>query len=156
MAPLVSDGWGWDPNSVESIGTAGALLLGAVTLTGALRDRRRQQARQVHAWIDKSEGIDGAVVHVRNSSTEPVYRVRMEATEGVADTIGYELLPAGAESTFSAAPDIAGDYYSAYSAPLVLDFTDAEGRRWRRTPNGGLHLLRQSRWQFWRPADPAR
>lgn len=132
----------WAP--VEAIGTAGALLLGASAFAGQLYDRRREQARLVSAWIVSLKKDGKALLRVRNGSTEPVYRVRIESTVMVADPVFYHVLPPGAEDDVETGDEASeSPGYSTFSAPIRITFVDAAGRRWQRHPSG---RLRRRRW----------
>ena len=144
MSTAVSS-WGWNTDTVSAWGTAGGFLLAGAAFLGSLYDRRRTQARQVAAWFERDSDGSGVLLHAQNSSDEPVYRVRVEHARKLVDDLGWSVLPPGKVEKVPGARELVDQYDGSFSAPIQLTFTDAAGRRWRRTYRGRLERVHLDR-----------
>jgi hypothetical protein len=124
-------GWARSQRGLAFLATAFVIVL-------SYRDRVREQARLVSAWIDDISfvGVDGPMrrvrIRFRNGSTEPVYQLRLI---GVVDRTKF--VETGGDTTVPPVwPDKTGT--AVVQAPeddrrlgVVVEFRDARGRRWR-------------------------
>lgn len=132
-----------DPGVYEAIGTVGAFTLATAVYVSSWRDRRREQASLVSAWIEEDSGQVGVneLAHtyslcLLNASEQPVHSLHVGAlgpprTEGVQHV--PTLLPPGkltipADTGALAPIGLLDDL----PAPVTLAFTDLQGRRWHR------------------------
>lgn len=128
--------WGDVGTWVAGIATGGAFIVTSAVFTMQLRDRRREDARQVSAWISSRETRlqpTDFEVKCRNGSPEPIYDVMITAgafhpPRGVKVNVVGPLKTA----TVSIRAPINHD------PPIHLRFTDSAGRRWGRHENGRL------------------
>lgn len=139
--------------AVGAIAAAVALIPTGIGVWLQLREHRRRQARAVHSWVECVG--DAATLVVENSSDGAIYDLIW--SDGVpqehwaaAEIVhgGYaHVVPAGARRTFE------GPFYAPFSEdPLVLiDFVDADGRRWTRR---GSELTRVRRSSGYRQRYP--
>jgi len=150
--------------TAERIGAAGDLATAATFVLALLiyaSDRggkRRAQAELVSAWFAydaKREyfGDDDLwQLHVKNKSDRPVYGVLALPAQGVSEWADWTVLPPETEETIRVGSEI-GDKLEGVTTGggVIIDYTDASGRRWRRTADGRLH-----RWHRWlgRPSNP--
>jgi hypothetical protein len=157
--------WGSVPDWVAALGTVAAFLVALRLLAKELaarreqeEDRRRAQARLVNAWLamkwvkssDPDDELQGWII-VNNASDEPVYQVKLtvvrtdsgfasdpEAARGQAPTIEEDLplplLPQEHSERWAPAEWKLGTWHVV----LGLSFTDSQGRRWKRVPDGSL------------------
>ena len=122
--------WGWTPDSFSAVGTVGALLAATWVLVHEALGRIRQQAERVVVWIDRmtSSGPPardvGLFLFIRNDSASPVVRVHVEYANGSVD---LPVIAPGKEVHLGLESVING----------TVEFTDAAGRRWRRSTGGG-------------------
>lgn len=135
---------------MESGATAGAFVLAALVYLGQFRAGRRAQAEQVSAWLALEEKplsdrrLAGpatrlvAYLMIRNGSEQPIYAVRCWPLLKVAEPLTLSVLPPGHLHKEEAPPDMLSPV-EVISSALVLDFTDAAGRRWRRTSQGRIY-----------------
>jgi hypothetical protein len=158
ILPLAQAEWGTVPDWVTAFGTVAAFAVALRLLAKELaarqeqeEDRRRAQARLVNAWPGvRSRRSDGGEEYayfavVKNNSDEPIYDVYTtaapmdgrfasdpEAARGQAQVINYDwknLLPGDSREG-----GLPGPRFLA----IGLSFTDSQGRRWKRLPNGTL------------------
>lgn len=133
-----------NPSTYEAIGTVGAFAIALVVWTRELRDRRREQAVKVSAWLAPPSRDGGeAELHLHNGSSEPVTDLRVTALahpRSETSQIVPILLPPGNQVL---AADIgalgAVGYLQDLPAPVDLSFVDSAGRAWRRR---GSRLMR--------------
>lgn len=130
---------------IAAVGTAGATLLAAAALAIQQRDRRRQVAEQITAWLQMGEQ-EPITFHVLNSSTVAAYEViaravfRKTTTQAVT---AFPVLPPG-EQTNTVEELWDPDHLDAVYAPGVsLKFRDSAGRAWHRTIDGRIKRLRR-------------
>jgi hypothetical protein len=102
-------------------------------------ERRRTQAAQVFTWVETSISANdvcpsdpGVIVHVSNSSQQPVYDVAVTLPAG---TEFLRLLLPKEQFTFRGDDPVTAD--SHFFAQLT--FRDAAGLRWRTSSEGGLN-----------------
>jgi hypothetical protein len=153
--------WGSVPDWLAAIGTLAAFAVALRLLAKELaarrdqeEDRRRAQARLVNAWPTmrwrESDGEAEGWSVVRNDSDEPIYQVKLtvvprdsrfasdpEAARGQAQTIEDDwmgVLPRQTREGWLPAEWKLSTWYVA----MGLSFTDSQGRRWKRLPNGTL------------------
>ncbi|MBF5081393.1 hypothetical protein [Quadrisphaera sp. INWT6] len=130
--------------------TALAFVLGFAVYLHDRLDKRRAQAEQVAAWLSLDEHGNGRAryrrwySHVSNGSTQPVREVLYIAARGAVEAQYIDVLPPGAAEVTPVGEEIAGHLEGEYAGGITLDFTDAAGRRWRRTSRGKLR-----RWHRW-------
>ncbi|MER5262264.1 hypothetical protein ABTZ99_09315 [Actinosynnema sp. NPDC002837] len=151
------------PGWLEAIGTVGAFAVTTRLLWLELRRRREALAEQIReqaskvSFIQRREGPQEMGIRFSNLSHLPVRSV----------TVHIEINGICRESiSFNSIPPDRGDYgspeltqwvngharrvFESTGIPemkmgVVIDFTDANGRRWRRDENGYLEAL---------PSDP--
>lgn len=143
----------------EQAQEAHSLALAALALSRADReDAEARQARQVTSRV--TNGTPAGVVHVHNTSAEPIGAVRVEA-------VYLDTLVAPAEWTYSLAPGHSAPMVEGGSSFMVLvEFRDADGELVElpqtRGATADLSFVdsRGVRWRRWglvqpRPADNA-
>ncbi len=163
------------PNWLVAIGTLGAFGTGGAVLLRELnRDREREaiaerrQASTVAAWPTRREStVESlstitALLILNNSSTEPVYQIRIEyLVTGTKQSMSDELqiLPPGryerelpdglqetwietAEGWIKQGASVSSPTPTPYSQPwnftYEISFIDASSRHWRRQADGSL------------------
>lgn len=153
--------WGTIPDWITAFGTLAAFAVALRLLAKVVaahreyeEDRRRAQARLVNAWIapkwKESGGLPELWPVVKNGSDEPVYQVKLtvvpigslfasdpETARGRSPA--YEddferVLPQDSRQAWGPADEQLQTWYVV----LGLSFTDNQGRRWKRLPNGTL------------------
>jgi hypothetical protein len=104
-------------------------------------ERRRAQAAQVFTWVatntsanDVSSSDSGVIVHVSNSSQQPVYDVVVTLPTRIESL--RLLLP---KEQFTFRDD--GSTPTGSHCSVQLTFRDAAGLRWRTSSEGGLNEL---------------
>jgi hypothetical protein len=147
--------WGNVGTWVGGLATGLAFLATTIVITATFRDRVRDQARLVSAWIHSIAFVGGDTpyrqvqIRFRNGSVEPVYRLRLiEVKDGskVAETVGQATVPPmGPGESQDGGPFRAPDDDSPLG--VVVEFTDARGRHWRRKEDGRL----RRRWRAGSP-----
>lgn len=150
LASLVQ--WGDVGTWVAGLATAGAFIVTAAVFVMQLRDRRREDARQISAWVDsRNYGTSPPVYDVkcRNGSPEPIYLVLIVAG-GIEHGMGKVLNVLGPKSTQMVAISVPGKVdeegkVMPIDPPVHIRFTDAAGRRWGREPDG--RLIRSKWWK---------
>ena len=97
------------------------------------------QAAKVFIWVTEPEDNLEPVIHVRNTSEQPIYELAISwdnaaVATPVVSSEGGPFMP-GADEDF--------DFSNLPSAgtTMWLDFRDAAGRRWRTTSEGELGEL---------------
>jgi hypothetical protein len=147
--------WGPAPDWLTAIGTVGAFAVALVLLGREQEDRRRAQARRVSVLptgvkVD-DDGIEWFSLKARNNSEEPVYEVRAAMMSDLnpfaqdpeaapirpdIETLWPVLLAAeGSEYRFNV------KQLGVRPGVVGFSFTDAQGRRWKRLPNGRLYRV---------------
>jgi hypothetical protein len=128
---------------IGSIGTALAFLVAAIGYVGSVRDKRREQASQVSAWIQPSDS-DPAHRELRmlNGSRQPVFDLYLPAG-GKAEPLVPQALPPGPPIIVPTSDSIGGPDYRL-PTPMDIVFVDAADREWHRL--GKRHRLRRCRW----------
>lgn len=152
LASLVQ--WGDVGTWVAGLATAAAFIVTASVFSMQLRDRRREDARQVSAWINlrqlRSESPQYQV-KCRNGSAEPIFSVAIvlgDLHQGkgvIVNVIG----PKSTMKTWIKAPtpllvDKDGNPVGV-DPPVHIRFTDSAGRRWGRRSDG--RLIRRHVWR---------
>lgn len=104
-------------------------------------ERRRAQAAQVFTWVetntaanDVSSSDSGVIVHVSNSSQQPVYDVVVTLPAGIES---LRLLLPKEQFTLRGDDPIPADSHFS----VQLTFRDTAGLRWRTSSEGGLNEL---------------
>jgi hypothetical protein len=164
----------WAGRHADKISTSGAFFLGLAVYGTNARDRRRQQASLVAAWISYKESHaiatedrtsllrrkfrkprtvvpgptswDEYEIHLRNGSTEPVYEVWLDSALVHTDPRHFPVLPPNTTETFGASERMAPGQ-TRHGADFRLWFTDSYGRRWHRGSNGRLTRKRLDPWK---------
>lgn len=129
---------------IAAIGTAGATLLAAGALVVQQRDRRRQHAELLAAWLGLRE-LEPIEFWVLNSSDVPVYEVvaRGMFQGHVRAVASSSVLPPGKHRLLTD-EQYEPDHEDASDPPTVdLLFRDAAGRSWRRDSDGRLRRQRK-------------
>jgi hypothetical protein len=167
ILPLAQVEWGTVPDWLAAVGTLLAFAVALRLLFKELaarreveEDRRREQARLVSAWTLRDQfqtGFGtyelGFAVKVRNASQEPVYDLKFTlvpyegpfATDPEAARRADETVETGTEGgDLGRLPPGETIRFRIKQRPhleslvLGLSFTDSQGRRWKRLPNGTL------------------
>jgi hypothetical protein len=127
------------PDWIAAIGTAFALLVAFAVLILDLKERRRHQASQAAAWLER--GTSEVTLHVANSSDVPIYKVRVTPQFLGQDykKISYPVLGPKADDTPLSIPLPGSQEVSNEFLGVEMVFADSGGRRWKRTRNGALH-----------------
>src|SRR5262245_23462299 len=82
-------------DGIGSFGTALAFLVVAFAYVGSVRDKRREQARRISAWIQASDSSAAPrELHILNGSEQPVFDLRVSAG-GEAEPRVPQVLPPG-------------------------------------------------------------
>ena len=164
---------------VAAVITSASVMLAALSYRRSVLDKERDQASKVSAWSsapdepkDKYYRTDGAgnvyivaplpvVLYIANRSEGPVYDVDLRIRSGGPWKLAE--LPPGVTATVTVPVEFhdrvqaAGSIPSRTSIPYELDkpvlaFTDALGRRWRRTEDRQLRAVElEQRVVKWRP-----
>jgi hypothetical protein len=100
------------------------------------RERRRAQAAQVFTWIGERPVRDGEAPRpaacVRNTSRQPVYDISVGwGSSGVGT---WRVLLPDEENAIPGA----GSSVADGTVPILIEFRDAAGVRWRATSHGEL------------------
>ncbi|MCX4649493.1 hypothetical protein [Streptomyces sp. NBC_01446] len=120
------------PTWISAFLTGGSLLMGFYIL---LRDRRkeeREQAVGIVCWIEY--GSDESIVHILNTTTRPISKVRVFVQIGVGhgpgDIFGMSSIVAAASGETFSYPRRSEDGQKLI--PTVVLFTDSSGIEWLR------------------------
>jgi hypothetical protein len=125
------------PDWIAAIGTVLAFWVALVVFIVALKDRRRQQAAQVAAWLERGE--DETSLHIINSSDVPIYNVRADVKLlGQSRNFYLPVLGPRADEILVKVPMPGGRQVSEKFANVEVFFTDSSGKRWRRREDGKL------------------
>lgn len=109
------------------------------------RDEEMRQARLVVASPGASGGFsrggtryESVGIRVYNYSAEPVFDLSLSQNDLPGKTTALKMLHPGEEGIagFSELPDGWSKEHSTKSRSITVEFTDAGGRRWRRTDHG--------------------
>jgi hypothetical protein len=106
-------------------------------------DRRREQAGKVSAWMMNDKG---AYPVLGNTSDEPVYRCIVSIYDQptgnkLAEYAQVDVLPPNhRESLDWAEPCPAVNWPEVIPVDIAITFTDRNGLRWERGPDGQLRL----------------
>jgi hypothetical protein len=150
--------WGDVGTWVAGLATAGGFVVTALVFSMQLRDRRRRDARQVSAWVDRRSyevNPPQYSVKYRNVSPEPIYLLvvkvgnRREAKSTVVSVVGPSKTQEMTVKIEGKVDPRTGETIR-WDPPIHIRFTDAAGRRWGREANG---KLLKSHW--WRRLDEA-
>jgi hypothetical protein len=127
------------PDWLAAIGTTLALFVAFSVLLLDVRERRRRQASQVTAWLERGES--SVTLHVANSSDVPVYKVRItpQLLGRDYEVLSFPLLGPGSELTPLTLPLPGSKQISNEYLGVQMVFADSAGRRWQRARNGELH-----------------
>ncbi len=155
--------WGNAPAWAGLVAATVAAGVSLRTLRDSRTDQREAQARKVAAWWGpKDEGrvspgglLQLAKLHdygvlLRNASDLPVYDVRVDLRQADSHrgNLSERRLPEVSIPVLRPAPEpMLIAEVGQQDGPLVvgsLAFTDANGRRWRRSAGGRLEILRTS------------
>jgi hypothetical protein len=134
--------WQVAPVWLGAVGTILAFLVTYLLFRRGSRDREREQASQVYAWLERDpdeEPLAGRApaqrLNVRNGSPLPVYnvdvfpRVAGSAVDAGGMPTPSTLLPGGSKQV-PWRPT--AEQYPARDEQPLLRFDDAAGRRWER------------------------
>jgi hypothetical protein len=139
---VILSAWGWTPDTFIAIGTVGTLATTTWLLAREANDRIRAQAKQVEAWTDwvyenPDERSDyRRFLFVHNASSNVIANVVVRYKGGSGEN--SNTMPPMKKIQYGLLGDIQG---------ATLSFTDAAGRRWRRTIDSGT--LRRVRFEGW-------
>jgi hypothetical protein len=106
-------------------------------------DRRREQASKVSAWMMNDNGTYPVL---GNTSDEPVYRCIVSIYDQptghkIAEYARVDVLPPNhRESLDWAQPSPAVNWPTVIPVDIAITFTDRNGLRWERGPDGQLRL----------------
>jgi hypothetical protein len=154
---MTTDGW----LILEAVGTAGGFLTAAGVYAQSYATGRRSQAERVSAWFTleavQSDGIStetltpamepkGFVV-IKNASDQPVYEVRLWPLRHVTQPLALGVLPPNFEYKTEGPLEVLMPH-EVLAADLLLEFRDAAGKKWTRTPQG---KIRRAWWFRWVP-----
>jgi hypothetical protein len=131
------------PDWIAAIGTTLAFFVAFTVLALDLKERRRRQAQQVTAWLDR--GPAEVTLHVANSSEVPVYKVRVtpQFLGQDYDVVSFPLLGPKTDQTPLRIGVPGGQAVSNEYLGVKMVFADSAGRRWERARDGKL----QRRWK---------
>jgi hypothetical protein len=102
-------------------------------------EQRQAQAVRVYIWLVGEEIEDGMVVHVRNTSDQPIYEVALQGTPGGGARRWREPLMPGKEVSESYAWP---EELTTIGVPIpTLTFRDRAGVRWQVWSDGRLEEL---------------
>ncbi len=125
------------PDWIAAIGTVLAFWVALVVFIVALKDRRRQQAAQVAAWLER--GKNETSLHIVNSSDVPIYNVRADAKLlGQGRNFYLPVLRPRADEILDQVPMPGAGQVSEKFANVEVFFADSSGKRWWRKENGKL------------------
>jgi hypothetical protein len=125
------------PDWIVAIGTVLAFWVALAVFIVAVRDRRRQQAAQVAAWLERGE--DETSLHIVNSSDVPIYNVRADAKLlGQSRNFYLPVLRPRADEILVKVPMPGGKQVSEKFANVEVFFADSSGKRWWRKEDGKL------------------
>lgn len=151
-----ADIWGDVPSWLSAIGTVGALLVAMWLLFEEIKDRRASReadkqrvARRLSGWCEVKG--DEAILWIQNLSEEPAYDVvgylgkagtnleSLPYPDNVYMEAGFGVVPPGQKLDFKIDDRrfFASDIFPDIPA-VAIEFTDANGRHWRRLANGEL------------------
>lgn len=156
--------------------TSGTLFMSLRLYRRDWRDRRRDQARKVNAWVDLSDFGEGSVlVSIKNASDSPAYnahvslyalhRIHPFYYKWVAmldlHTIPPTSDPVSRKISVSFPEAAKNPPISVPRAVVVVGFTDTAGVGWSRSPSGELieakrDLVRNflmNRYGMWPPIE---
>ena len=128
------------PAWVSAILTGAALLQAVRLFRRESEDRIRRQADQVYGWKDSSPGppaMSQVYVTVRNLSEQPIWNIDVGLVESgqrfrrAAEKVGDKDLEPNGCSRWEWKIKEAQE--RRLDRQVAVDFTDASGRRWRRT-----------------------
>ncbi|MFD5797279.1 hypothetical protein ACFWIO_27875 [Streptomyces diastatochromogenes] len=71
-----------DLGNVPAWVSTASVVIAAATFWRAASDKKREQASKVAAWVDNYPEIGKAVLHLRNNSEAPIYRLTVVGKEG--------------------------------------------------------------------------
>lgn len=103
------------------------------------KERKRADAQRVSAWLAPGEHSGDRVLCVHNGGRQPIYDVWIEhdRPQEVQSPIRIGLVPP--EQTVTVRADAAvGD---SWTAPLTLNWRNADERYWRRLPDGSVEAM---------------
>jgi hypothetical protein len=173
---MTSLDWGSVPTWVGTVFTSTSVLLAALSYRRSILDRERDQASKVSAWLSAPEHTDAnflrkdaqgrsyivaplpVVAHVANRSDHPIFDVDLKVKHR-AWTL--DELPPGRTATVSIPVEFRDHVPEGASLPTrstivyeldrpLLTFTDALGRRWRRSEDRRLERVRsEARTMTW-------
>jgi hypothetical protein len=126
------------PEWVDAIGTTLAFFVAFAVLLFDRRERRRRQAGQIAAWLER--GDSKVILHVINASDAVAYNVQVtpQLLHRVYDEVNYPLIGPGKDETpltieLPGNQQVSNDYLG-----VEMSFTDSAGRRWKRLRSGRL------------------
>jgi hypothetical protein len=157
--------WGNVPAWVGTIVTSTSVSIAAISYRRSVRDKERDQASRISAWIGLVSGETGMrrVLQVANGSDASIYEVSVKIP-GRSDLILGEVpgkttltpdveIPASSnqsrQTAVSASINLLGtniegrtniDHISQEAAPEI-EFRDGVGRWWSRNPQGRLQRI---------------
>jgi hypothetical protein len=156
--------WGNVPAWFGATITSGSLLVAANSYRRSVRDKEREQASKVAAWVGKIDevGVSQHLLRLRNSSDSPVFDVTVKFdddnelyfAELPPETTTSHALP---DSMPASGPPIVREFSVSVSTILLpievtretvlnspgpdVRFRDSLGRWWLRSGTGGLKRL---------------
>jgi hypothetical protein len=165
LAALLGLDWGSVPTWVGTIVTGASALLAAFSYRRSVRDKEREQASKVAAWIEVSyKGLERERrLRVANRSEGSIFALFVEPPEAPelrlaelpAGKMAVAVLPAGTpgnvkkqdvEVNLALIKFSGGTREEAVAVTWpVVEFMDALGRNWRREPTGTLRQIAQRR-----------
>lgn len=163
----------WVDWSTIAVGVVAIITLIITSLQLTARERRhdREQASRVFLvpwnwhWghhVDEAGGdpvwSGEVIVRVVNRSDAPVYEIAVnlltwsweEKRESVTGRVIGALPPRkkSVKIPFKSVPEPPKDYETIllFQPPVEIEFRDANGLRWHRSPNGSLRQIKRRRW----------
>jgi len=158
-------GWDWGnvPTWLGSVVTSTSVSIAALSYRRSVRDKEREQAGKVGAWVGLT--LDGAewtrTLRVTNASAGSIFEVRVQPNgsgevfweEIPAGTIFTKAMIDGQETTVTRTTTTVGFFGASLTTEIevarevspLIEFRDSLGRWWARTPTGHLKAVRKSR-----------
>ncbi|MFE2305039.1 hypothetical protein [Streptomyces sp. NPDC059411] len=166
-APIASGLMGWDWGTVPAWVSTTSVVLAAWAFWRGTRDKRREQASKVAAWVELREenGKNQFYLHVRNDSTSPIFHLtihtesdRYEQSElepgasfkrEVSPGIGYQRMLTKIDAIKGGRDEKITNRQikrAFKDAAVSLHFRDSLGRWWKRKANGKIKGSKRGKW----------
>ena len=131
--------FGTVPDWVTAISTSLAFLVASVVLYLSINERRKAQASEVAAWLERE--VVAVKLVVANSSDLPVYEIIVipQFLGRTYETIFIPLMEPKEKWSVRNIPVPGTSHVSNEFLGVEIEFNDSAGRRWKRDRNGKLH-----------------